>query len=72
MTERTHVPRRPCFGDDDDDNDADDADKQSTHLLPVGVTRILVSLPEVKNPYPSGPGYNITLQFAFIFKKTSF
>ena len=29
MTERTHVPRRPCFRDDDDDNDADDA--QSTH-----------------------------------------
>ena len=69
MKEHTYVPRRPCFGEDDDDNDATDI--QSTHgrspvTLPatLTVTRIFNhyptrSLPEVKKPYPSGPAHHM-------------
>ena len=66
MTERTHVSRHPCFGDDDGDNDT--FDMQNTHgqsrfTLPatLPVTRNFShyptrTLPEVKKPYSSVSG----------------
>ena len=70
MTERTHVSRHPCFGDDDGDNDT--FDMQNTHgqsrfTLPatLPVTRNFShyptrTLPEVKKPY-SSVSANVTM-----------
>ena len=64
MTERTHVSRHPCFGDDDGDIDFDmqNTHGQSRFTLPatLPVTRNFFhyptrTLPEVKKPYPSQP-----------------
>ena len=82
MTQRTHVPRCSCF--DDDNSDSGTTDIQSTHGRPrftlpatLPVTRIFFhyptrTLPEVKKPYPSQPGYIIMFIISFFIMFISF
>ena len=70
MTERTHVSRHPCFGDDDGDIytfDMQNTHGQSRFTLPatLPVTRNFShyptrTLPEVKKPY-SSVSANVTM-----------
>ena len=63
MTERTHIPRRPCFDDDDDDNDI--TVLQSTQLCYPLPRFLATTLPEpytkkIKKPYSPQPGRRIS------------
>ena len=58
MTERTHVSRHPCCG--DDDGDTDTFDMQNTYGVSLpGI--FPTTLPEVKKPYSSVSVHNFIM-----------